>query len=406
MDTHRDSPAPLERQCDAGITLVEVLVVVAIIGVLTSLLLPAVQSARESSRRASCANHVAQLSKALLANESSFGSFPSGGWGDQWLGVAERGSDIQQPGGWTFAILAHIEQQQLVQMVEGVSPGTAASAYGQLAGARVPVFTCPTRRTGRALPLSAGATFKTGADTSVVIQPAVAMRSDYAANSGAGGSCPPLSALKGAAADGNARVTFCHATGGGRSGAGNSLTLPLNAVLQGHANHEGDHLGACGSCDGPMTIDNPATLADGDAWAGQPLGQKFARSDGGIPDLQDGVFYRMSRVVPGLIRDGLSNTYLLGEKYVAADLASMGTDPGDRNPAFVGFSPDNLRWTSDPPARDESTVTRPTVFGSAHPGTWTAAFADGSVRSLSFTIDPAVHRALGSRADGSIVKIP
>jgi type II secretory pathway pseudopilin PulG len=65
-----------------------------------------------------------------------------------------------------------------------------------------------------------------------------------------------------------------------------------------------------------------------------------------------------------------------------------------------------LRWTRDPPARDEPAVTRATVFGSAHPSTWTAAFGEGSVRSLSFTIDPAVHRALGSSADGSVVKIP
>jgi hypothetical protein len=299
-----------------------------------------------------------------------------------------------------------MEQKPLAQVIEGVNAGSAAAAYATLVGTPVPQFTCPSRRGGRALPLAAGATFKTGASTSLAITPALATRVDYAASSGAGGSCPPLEVLKSLAADPSTRVTFCHATGGGRSGQGNSLTLPLNAVLNGHAAHDGDHLGACGSCDSPMAIDNPTTLADGDTWGSQSLGQKMARSDGGIPDLQDGVFFRMSRVVPAVIRDGLSNTYLLGEKYVASDLASTGTDPGDKNPAFVGFSPDNLRWTRDPPARDEPAVSRATVFGSAHSSTWTAAFGDGSVRSLSFTIDPAVHRALGSRADGSVVKIP
>jgi len=406
MQAHAGTPRDAGCSRPGGVTLVELLVVIAIIAVLAGLLLPAVQSARESSRRATCANRVAQLSKALLLNESAFGSFPSGGWGNEWLGVAERGSDVQQPGGWTFAILPYIEQKPLALTVEGVTAATAATAYARLVGTPVPEFTCPTRRGGRALPLSAGATFKTGVSSTVAIDPAVAVRADYAASSGGGGSCPSLSVLKGAAGDATTRVTICHATGGGRSGQGNTLTLPLTAIVNGHADHPDDHIGSCGSCNAPITVANPATLADGDAWSGQSLGQKLARADGGIPDLQDGVFFRMSRVVPGLIRDGLSNTYLLGEKYVAADLASTGTDPGDRNPAFVGFSPDTLRWTRDPPARDEPGVSRAMVFGSAHPSTWTAAFADGSVRSLSFTIDPVVHQALGSRADGAVVKLP
>src|SRR6478672_10331030 len=62
----------------AGFTLVDLLVVVAIIGVLVALLLPAVQTARESARRMACSNNVKQLCLALNMYHDVHGKFPFG----------------------------------------------------------------------------------------------------------------------------------------------------------------------------------------------------------------------------------------------------------------------------------------------------------------------------------------
>ncbi len=90
-------------------TLVEVLVVITIIGVLIALLLPAVQSAREAARRASCTNNLKQIGIAMHLYHDVFGCLPPG-WTAKhpttgqpyWLG---------QPGwAWGVAILPYLEQ--------------------------------------------------------------------------------------------------------------------------------------------------------------------------------------------------------------------------------------------------------------------------------------------------------
>src|SRR5438046_1749293 len=60
-------------------TLVELLVSIAIIGILIALLLPAIQQARESARRIQCANHVKQLALAALGYVNVHGQLPPSG---------------------------------------------------------------------------------------------------------------------------------------------------------------------------------------------------------------------------------------------------------------------------------------------------------------------------------------
>jgi prepilin-type N-terminal cleavage/methylation domain-containing protein len=92
-----------------GFTLIELMVVVAIIGVLVALLMPAMQAAREASRRAKCQNNLRQLGLALLNFEQANSRLPVGARAQTIPGfsLGSFGSS------WWIDILPHIEQTEV-----------------------------------------------------------------------------------------------------------------------------------------------------------------------------------------------------------------------------------------------------------------------------------------------------
>jgi type II secretory pathway pseudopilin PulG len=295
----------------------ELLVVMSIIGMLLSLLLPAIQASRESARRAVCQNHLKQLGLAMLNHESAKGCFPSGGWGFAWAGDPDRGTGLRQPGGWAYDMLPYLERGDLARLGAGLPLTKKKSALATVLAMPLDVFDCPTRRqlgTGAPDPILTPANYD---------KPQAIAESDYAVNGG--------------------------------------------DVVAGI---------------GP----GPGSYADGDNPAYQ------------WPDTSKctGICYLRSQVHVAQISDGTSNTYLIGEKYAVAG----GWDPGDDQGIYAGFDYDTVRWTDGPPMHDVN-ATWTERFGSNHPHVCQFVFCDGSVRPISFDIDPNVHRRLGNRQDGA-----
>jgi len=137
-----------------GFTLVEVLVVIAIVGILLAVLLPAVQAARESARRAGCENNLRQIGLAFQNHASRMGAFPSGGWDFSTPPTYLSGkpaTGIQQDAGWAFQILPFLEGGNTWS---GSTGGTDQQLSIAAVGAMHDVYFCPSRRSPQSITYS------------------------------------------------------------------------------------------------------------------------------------------------------------------------------------------------------------------------------------------------------------
>ncbi len=333
-----------------GFTLIELLVVIASIGILVSLLLPAIQSARESARRLQCSNHLKQMALGCLTHESVHGTLPPGGWGHRWVGDPDLGFGDKQPGGWPYSLLDFIEHSHVRAIGSGLPWAEKKQELVRLKTAVVPLFHCPSRT-------SVGLSFAPERSVnSDQPQDHMVAKTDYAANGG--------------------------------------CAIPAMTTPDKQGRPAGPH---------PRCAQYYPYFCNG------LFSREQADKFDGVVVPRFGV--TLQEITDGAAQTMLVSERSLHVDY--HDPQHGANLESDNNAVYQGYEYDTIRWASsyvnpgnglmpgmprpDTEGPRESATFR---FGSSHPGIYQAANCDGSVHVLTYEIDPKRWEQLGSRNDG------
>ncbi len=360
-------------------TLVELLVVIAIIGVLISLLLPAIQAAREAARRTQCTNHLKQIGIGIHNfHDSRKGLPPVVVWGFR-------------PSLFSL-ILPYIEQTTINEYLVLNSPQykypggstypdawfNGRTAQDQAMMGNVPIYKCPSRRGGVQYVLRndppSGSTIFTGplCDFAVVIAKASATDWQYYI----GDNTKPASAATAALSLFKGPFRCAIMDGPIHNGSGDS---------------SGYHSDYTTNATGWRVRDSMNRWADGSS--NQLLiGEKF------IPEWA---------VVTNNV--GTQNQRYWDGGYYYADLSrfhSIGRLIHSNSSTWSLMLPQSPK---DPSFNEGGTYTTPGergCFGGMHPGICHFLFGDGSVHAADLSLAPNIIYALADVDDGAIVPFP
>ena len=372
------------RRSAAGFTIIELLAVIIIISIMLGLLLPAVQAARESARRATCNNNLKQITLALLNYESAIGSLPPsvwdsdprriGTWGNASDSNANTASSNSPGVPWSGLILPFCDEQPdydaLVRETQGFTRWWATTTAGQdIAKKPKQVFECPSNN----LYLKTRTRYNIGY-----------AKSNYAINMGTempGWGVPTNSALRA-----TARVF--------------SEEHPTLGAL------------SCGQCWGVAYPHwKRAALRTKNITDGLTdtilLAEKRSSNAGrdGAPSVLDTRLVRKcytSAVCPSGRAGPCECEYKEGGMWLNTSLTSSAT--GNSWTTGIDFEWFAVYGTT---TRVINTTTAhyfvPDLASSAHENGCSISMADGSVRWLNDTISSTVYMNLLQRADGSII---
>ena len=330
-------------------TLVELLCVIAIIGILIALLLPAIQAAREAARLSQCANNLKQIGLAHIQYENVRQKYGNNTLGSPLSGNS-FGTGPNTPGVydllWTAAILPHIGETALFNTwakatgyqsgsYPAIGPTSSESTQiYNLCATAVPVFYCPTRRAPVAYPAF-------NIFTGVLMYDVMVGKTDYALNGGVAKSAQDVGPVaKPGIFDNGPACSNCGKSPRVRSKDvvdGLTKTYLVGEKAMYASRYSGDDVGDWGNIF--TGIDDPQFSG---RWA-----------------------FRVPKRDP----------------YAPANASEDNPTP---------YSPIGNRVFGD----------IPTNFGSAHPSTWNAVFCDGSVHALSYNMSLSTHQALATRAAG------
>jgi len=125
-----------------------------------------------------------------------------------------------------------------------------------------------------------------------------------------------------------------------------------------------------------------------------------------------GISYSRSEIGIAQVRDGTTNTYLLGEKSLMPDDYLTGKNSADDFGMYEGCAHDTYRWcdmfdlktnTGRTPKQDRTGVNDYSSFGGPHASGCFFVLCDGSVRAIDYSIDATIHARLGNRQDGLVI---